>query len=100
MLLQCWSELRERTYDRGFRLFGIVGANRSDWGLVAFGHVRIRVPEPLDRPGALDERRCHFSFKEGSFVLWRAARDFVEVQFPLQAGFLNQHRFTRLLGGE
>ena len=41
-----------------------------------------------------------FAFEEHSFLLGSAARDFIESEFALQAGFLNEHGFAGLLGDE
>ena len=100
MLLQRRRELGEGAEERCFRLFGVIGAHGADGGFVALRHVGVRVPEPFDGAGTLNERRRDFAFEESGFAFRRAAGDLVEIQLPLQAGFLDEHGFARLLAGE
>ena len=43
---------------RGFRLFGAVGVESADGSFIAFRHVGIGIPEPLDGAGTADKRHA------------------------------------------
>ena len=84
--------------DCGFRLLGAIGKDRTNRRLVTLRHVGIRVPQPLDGAGALDQRSGNLTFEKSGFVLGRAASRFVEIQLALQSGFLDEHGLSRLFG--
>ena len=100
MFLQGRRELGEGAEERGFGLLGVIGADCADGSFVALRHVGVGVPEPFDGAAALNERHGDFAFEEGCFVFRGTASHFVEIQLALQAGFLNEHSFAGLLGGE
>src|SRR5882762_7378969 len=84
------------TEEGGFRLLGAIGKNGPNRRLVTLRHVGIRVPQPLDGAGALDQRSGNLTFEKSSFVLGRAASRFVEIQLALQSRLLDEHGLSGL----
>ena len=100
MPFECRRERAKPAHHRRFWFLRAIGAHRANGRLVAFRHVRICVPQPLNRSRSLHERHRELPLEERRFALQIAPGHFIQVQFTLQAGLLDQHRFAGLLGDQ
>src|SRR5262245_55931945 len=97
MLTESLGDSSIDTHDNNLRLFCSVGPNQSNKHLIAFGHVKVRVPEPLNDTYTLHKDGRDFALQKKSFALRIAACGFIEIEFTLQTHLLDQHGLTRLL---
>src|SRR5215471_6940375 len=98
MLVKGLGESGKTAHDRGFRLFRSVTSYGADRCFIAFDHVGIGIPKPLDGPGCLDKGDSHLTFQERRLALGRASSDLIRIQFSLQSRLLDQQWLSRLLG--
>ncbi len=82
----------------GFGFFRAVGSNQADRSLVAFRHVGVCVPQPLNRSRPLYVGGRDFALQQGGFGIRIPPHHFIQIQLALQPSLLDQHGFARLLG--